>query len=299
MNFPIIILLLMLLLCLLLGMWRRYIAIKKVCSLSCEEKYTLLNTILSPFGYVYDSKQDIISTLNDAWQRKAGYTALFDRAALSLSMVIDTLPIYFDYHGRTWLIEFWKGQYGINTGAEIGIYCADRILEEHELNKAHFDAVMDIERIPMTFTLFMDANSIATVSRTAWWLTAFCVGMFSRPSRLAMDCILQFPDLKMQACFIAALRRLAPDISCHCNGLNVHLIYGTGCPAYNGCSKKASWFRRLLVGLVQLNNRLSCCLYLFVTRHFDCTLDKILYLYYLLPIILRSILRRLKGVVRS
>ena len=37
-------------------------------------------------------------------------------------MVFDALPVYFDYQKKTWLIEFWKGQYGINTGAEIGIY---------------------------------------------------------------------------------------------------------------------------------------------------------------------------------
>ena len=299
MYFPIIILLFVILLCLLLGLWHRHIAVKKVCSLSRKDKCELLNTILSPFGYVYDSKHDIISTLNDAWQRRAGYTALFDHAALSLSMVIDALPVYFDYRGRTWLIEFWKGQYGINTGAEIGIYCADRILEEHELKKAHFDAVKDFERIPMTFTLYRDSEPIAAVSRPAWWLTSFCVGMFSSPSRLAMDCILQFPDSEIQACFIAALRQTAPDISHHCNGLNVHLVYGTDCPVYGGCSGKTSWLRRLLICPVQLGNRLGCCLYRFITGRFDCTLDKILYLYYLLPVILRRMLWRLKGVIHS
>ena len=293
MYLPIIILLFVLLLFLLLGIWRRHIAIKKICSLPCEEKCALLNTILSPFGYVYESKQDIISTLNDAWQRSAGYTALFDRAALSLSMVIDALPIYFDYHGRTWLIEFWKGQYGINTGAEVGIYCADRILEEYELEKAHFDAIKDFERIPVSFTLTRDADPIAAVSRPAWWLTAFCVGMFSSPSQLAMNCILQFPDSDMQTCFIAALKQTAPDIHYHCSGLKVHLVYGMG------CSLKISWARKLFIGLVQFGNRLGCRLYCFITRRFDCTLDKILYLYYLLPAILRRMLRRLKGVVRS
>ena len=299
MYFPIIILLFVLLLCLILGLWRRHIAIKKVCSLSCEEKCELLNTILSPFGYVYDSKQDIISTLNDAWQRVAGYTALFDRAALNWGMVFDALPIYFDYHGRTWLIELWKGQYGINTGAEVGIYCTARILEEYELKTAHFDAVKDFERMPVTFTLTRDTESIATVSRPAWWLTAFNVGMFSSPSQLAMDCILQFPDSEMQTCFIAALRQTAPDISYRCIGLQVHLIYGRGHSTCWDCPENKSWIRRLFIGLVQLNNRMGCCLYCFVTRRFDCTLNKILYLYYLLPSILRRMLRHLKGVIRS
>lgn len=291
MYLPIIILLFLLVLCILLGIWHRHIAIKKVCSLSCREKCELLNTILSPFGYVYESDQDIISTLNNAWQRNAGYTALFDRAALHLNMVIEALPIYFDYRGRTWLIEFWKGQYGINTGAEIGIYCANRILKEHELNKAHFNAVRDFERLPVAFTLSKEAEPIAAVSRPAWWLTAFCVGMFSNPSQLAMNCTLQFPEPDMQACFITSLKQTAPDIHYHCNDLKVHLVYGMGCPS------NTSWIRRLLIGAVQFCNRLGCGLYCFITGRFDCTLDKILYLYYLLPAILRRMLRHLKGVI--
>ena len=58
-------------------------------------------------------------------------------------MVFDALPIYFDYRGRTWLIELWKGQYGINTGAELGIYHADKILSESEYKTALFTAAED------------------------------------------------------------------------------------------------------------------------------------------------------------
>lgn len=41
-------------------------------------------------------------------------------------MKIDCEPIYFQYDGRRWLIEFWKGQYGITTGAEVGVYVTDK-----------------------------------------------------------------------------------------------------------------------------------------------------------------------------
>lgn len=299
MYFSIIILLFLLLICLLFGVWRKHIAIKKVCSLSCEEKCRLLNSILSPFGYVYDAKQDIISTLNDAWQRKAGYTALFDRAALHFHMVFDALPIYFNYRGRTWLIEFWKGQYGINTGAEVGIYYADRILDEEEYGKAHFQAVDDCDRLPVTFTLLHGSCQLATVSGLTWWLTMFFVGMFSRPSSLAMDCILNFPNMEMHECFTAALRQTAPNVRFHCHGCKVHLHYDEGCPLSPVCPSKISWFRKLRIRWAQFCNRICCRLYCFITRHFDCTLNKILYLYFLLPFVLRRMLRHLKGVIRA
>lgn len=104
---------------------RKRYAVKKVCTMSPAEKCEALNLLIQPFGYCYDSTQDIISSRNDAWQREFGYTTLFDKAAPWFNMVFDCLPVYFDYQDKTWLIEFWKGQYGINIGAEIGIYYAD------------------------------------------------------------------------------------------------------------------------------------------------------------------------------
>ena len=35
-----------------------------------------------------------------------------------VGMVFETLPVYFDYAGKTWLIQIWKGQYGICTECE-------------------------------------------------------------------------------------------------------------------------------------------------------------------------------------
>jgi len=298
MYFSIIILLILLLFCLFFGIWRRRAAIRKVCGMSCGEKCELSDTLLAPFGYCYNPKQDIISTRNDAWQRQAGYTALFDRAALGFHMVFDALPIYFNYQNRTWLIELWKGQYGINTGAEMGVYYADRILDESELKTAVFQAVSDSDRLPMSFTLLCENRTLASVSDVSWWLTAFLVGHYSKPSQLSMDCVIRFPDREMQCRFVEALKQTAPDMSFHCQGPKVHLCYAEGCPVSPVCPETVSCFRRLRIRWANLCNRVCCRAYCFITRPFHCTLDKILYLYYLLPFILRRMLRRLKGAVR-
>ncbi len=291
--------LLFILLCFILCSHRRRIAIKKVQSMSCEEKCALISTILNPFGYCYIGQQDIISTCNDAWQRTAGYTALFDRAALHFHMVFDALPIYFDYQGRTWLIEIWKGQYGINTGAEVGIYYADRLLAQEELAHAHFHAVDDEDRLLVSYTLFRDERPIASVCNITWWLTAFLTGMFSQPARLTMEIAIGFPNAEMQHSFLSALQQLEPCPALfHCCGREVHLCYGDGCPQSPICPQTISFLRRVHIKWVQLCNAFCCRLYCLVTRPFTATLDKILYLYELLPFILRRMLRRLKGVIR-
>lgn len=290
--------LLLLVLCLGLFLWRRHRALEKVCCMSCREKQELLNTILDPFGYCYVYDQDLISTHNDAWQRQAGYTALFDRAALQLHMVFDALPVYFDYRDRTWLIELWKGQYGVSAGAEVGVYHANRLVAPEEYDSAHFQTVRDFERLPVSFTLLCGEKTLAVMSRTTWWLTAFLVGTFTWPGKLSLEVSIGFPNQEMQHRFLEALNHLGQEnkalqFSCYCHGLQTHIRYSSGCPGQLSC------FRRLWIRWVQLCNRLFCRLYCRITRPFDCTLDRILYLYELLPFILRRMLRRLKGVIRT
>ena len=41
-------------------------------------------------------------------------------------MVFDCEPLYFSCNGKSYLLELWKGQYGMSTGAGIGFYPAER-----------------------------------------------------------------------------------------------------------------------------------------------------------------------------
>ena len=77
---------------------------------------------LSIAGFSYDAQKDLFYSTKNAWQKNFGYTHLYDVAAPIFRMIIDTEPIKFFYDNKNWLITFWKGQYGIVTGAEIGIY---------------------------------------------------------------------------------------------------------------------------------------------------------------------------------
>src|SRR5688572_22906643 len=69
-------------------------------------------------GFRYCPKQDITYSKIDAWQRLVGFTWPYDVASAPLHMIIDCETFYFNYAGTAWLIELWKGQYGVKTGAE-------------------------------------------------------------------------------------------------------------------------------------------------------------------------------------
>lgn len=271
---------------------RKRAAIKRICSMTPIQKCETLHTLIEPFGYCYDSSQDIITSHNQAWQREYGYSSLFDFAAPHFNMVFDWLPVYFDYRGRTWLIEFWKGQYGINTGAEIGVYYADRTLSVKERRHAHFEAVSDEDMLHMAMCLSKGGSPIATVSRRTWWLTAFSMGCFSRPKDLFLNVSITFQSCEMLHCFLQAL--LEQNFPKHCIqvcNMQVHIQFAGFTEQHFSCFQKlARWWS-------QCTSHFYCKLFLLITRFFCLTVDRLLYLYYLLPGCFRRTLRlrRYKG----
>ncbi len=265
--------------------FRKQHAVHKVNSLSDDQKLHLLDELLAPFGFTYNPSQDIISTELDAWQRTFGYRSLFDKSAVHFNMVIDCEPVYFDYNGHTWMIELWKGQYGINTGAEIGTYYADRILAPEEYAQAQFHCVPNKLMLPVSMELYSEETLLFSAAQTHWWLTGFLVGQYSRPSKLSMEVSLTFPNDSMMDAYIQALL----DIGYRACDIHVRLLT----VSYR-FSRPHSIFpgpmQRIFSRISQWENRIFCRLYRLITQPFSCTVNRILYLYYFLPFAFRHLL---------
>lgn len=192
--------------------WKKKIkkeVIRPVKDVIGEERIAELNEEIKPFGFAYEPYQDIFYSLMNPWQRELGYCRLYDEACPLLSMIIDCEPIYFDYNGRKWLIEFWKGQYGMNTGAEIGIYytTGPNFNIPGVFNGTFYYCVKDEDCINMSFALRKNNNLLFTRSGYHWWLTGFKLGEFSYPKELSMDITLDLYDRKMAMIFAEALKR--------------------------------------------------------------------------------------------
>lgn len=247
----------------------------------------MLNELTEPLGYCYDVRQNIFTSTTDAWQKTFGYGAIYDRFAPLFNMVIDSQPVYFDYDGKTWLIEFWKGQYGINTGCELGVYHADSIISPSRRKTTLFSAVEKDEYLDMSVELFRDDKQIAIKDGAHWWQTIFSTGVFSRPKELFMKIHISFPDTEMRNAFIEGLVAAGYDVDSLCLSIcHADVSFGFGCPCGH-----SGLLRRLYCWLVQQINRFYCWLYRVVTRPFICTYDRLLYLYYYLPFAFRCTLR--------
>ncbi len=56
-----------------------------------------------------------------------GYDYFYDEVAPAAGMFIDQVQIPFEYEGKNWLVQLWKGQYGmILIGSDIGVFTADK-----------------------------------------------------------------------------------------------------------------------------------------------------------------------------
>ena len=261
--------------------------IRKIDSLSIEEKELLLNEIVRPAGYLYDPFQDIFTARLDAPQKHFGYTTFYDFAAPYLNMVFDYETIYFDYQNRTWLIEMWKGQYGINTGCELGIYYADHIISPEKYSTGLFKAVdaKDMPYISMKLNCH-DAKKCRSHSRIAylrrrhWWMTIFKMGVFSKPENLFVNTSIRFHDYSMMYSFLFSLKKTLPHTSYKINGLTVYFTFTQSFRHY-------SLFQKAIRQLALFFCCFYCKCFLFITRPYEKSGDKILYLYYYLPLFIR------------
>ena len=250
-----------------------------------KEKCRILDELIAPFGYAYLPAQDIFTSRLDVWQRDFGYCTIYDKAAFRFNMIFDCLPVYFNYEGKTWLLELWKGQYGINTGAEIGVYYADRILEPGEYKSTLFQSVEDCDMPALSFRLFRKGVQIADVCARHWWLTAFSMGRFSWPADLYLRACITFATHSMAHAFVDGLVKAGYNREDICMDCHTVTFSFTKSAMHWNC------LDRIWVRIAQWVNRFWCRVYLFVTRPFCLSIDRILYLYYYLPAAFRKMLR--------
>jgi UDP-2,3-diacylglucosamine pyrophosphatase LpxH len=205
---------------------------------------SLLALAVDAAGFRYDPLQDIIYSKMDPLQRKFGYAYGYDAGALAMNAVIDCEPIFFDYAGKTWMIELWKGQYGLETGCEIGVYnrtigsssfflsvldstVGKRPGDPSPEHKLFFDSASDSELLTMSSTLYRKGQRIFSRGpERHWWLTGFRWGLLSDPEDLTMDVTIECQDPVMTSALVGALESMGyADVDV--NGNTVAFTFAT------------------------------------------------------------------------
>jgi UDP-2,3-diacylglucosamine pyrophosphatase LpxH len=192
---------------------------------------SLLALAVYAAGFLYDPGQDIIYSRMDPLQRQFGYAYGYDAAALGMDAILDCEPIFFDYAGKHWMIELWKGQYGLETGCEIGVYnrpigsnspiyalldatVGRRPGDPNPSHNLFFDCANDNELLEMSSTLYKNGQRLFSRGpEKHWWLTGFKWGVYSRPNELTMDVSITCLDAAMCAALVGALQGMGYTVN--------------------------------------------------------------------------------------
>lgn len=233
-----------------------------------------LNNDLEPYGFAYDASKDLFYSNMECWQKAFGYCRFYDEGCAPLSMIVDSEPVYFEYDGKSWLIELWKGQYGLNTGCEIGVYNVNKTsIDKGDLDRILYKAVEGDELLELEFSLYKNKKFILTRKERHWWLTAFKLGLFSHPRDLTLDCKITLKDEEMLSAFIGGLHNTGYKSSDYeINDLTVHILF------HKPKSKQPYTRKSYIDFIMQLNNKTNCRAYQIITRDYDNTIDKVNYL---------------------
>lgn len=199
-------------------------------------------------GFTIDPEQGIYASNKEPpIQERMGYNHLYDELATPALCVIDCEPIYFDYNGKHWMIELWKGQYGISTGCEIGVYTQDDGEWQIDGQTVHYDCAGENDQLKMSYDLYKDGETEPLFHRESdnhWWVTGFKPGVNSRPEDLTMKLNITLKDPQMCKVFVKSLADKGYKIKTDINGeADVKVVGNTVSFDYGTPKTEQAWTR--------------------------------------------------------
>lgn len=230
--------------------------------------------LIEKLGYAYDNHNDIFYSSLNAWQRDMGYCRLYDEAAAPMSMIVDCEPIYFEYDNKKWLIEFWKGQYGMTTGCEIGVYSTDRPdVQTEYFNGAFYECAKDEDLLSMSFVLKKNGKKLFARKDVHWWITGFKLGEFSQPNELLVEVKITLKNLNMLNEFINGLKNAGYEDE------DIVVINSSVMLVFDKPKTPQPYTRNELTDyIMQLKNKTLCEKFNEITKNYSNSMDKIMYL---------------------
>jgi len=122
-------------------------------------------------SYMFNFGENYAYNSRFSFQWIFGFNPIFDFMAPVAGCFIDTLRSTFEYEGRTWKLQMWKGSYlyGLTTGGEIGLY-SKPLSRPFE----HYDSAGVGDWIGMEMTIYHNDDFLFTrPMQTRWWQTGY------------------------------------------------------------------------------------------------------------------------------
>ncbi len=193
-------------------------------------------------SYQYSYIDDYYYTNDkEAWQYNFGFGKIYDFVSPYILLEYDYVRVFFAYEGKDWMIQMWKGQYGmIFYGGEIGVY--NRPLSDKELHEwSMYNCPAEEDWLGMEMTLYhqdIQGNYIREFTREYdkyWWCTGFKNGHLRQEEpadELRLEARITFKDEEMRDLFTAGLAECGFGESETKAGLGLDQFYKDGNDVY-------------------------------------------------------------------
>ena len=168
-------------------------------------------------GFILDPYQFTIINQKPVFQYIFGFNDIYDAFTWGVNVWADMIKCEFNYDGKDWRVQFWKGGYGtfFATGGEIGIYTKP---ESREIE--HYGAAAREDWLYLTYTMYNRGQELYTrpspylISDKGpyWWapgykILSICTDFMSSPrTNVVMDATIEFKDNEMALLFIGCMK---------------------------------------------------------------------------------------------
>ena len=156
-------------------------------------------------GYEFEMGQMMVRTdAVNSWHRSVGYSILYDLFAPVVGSYIGTLRFPFEYNGRDYMVQIWRGIYGwFSNGGEIGLY-------EKPTGRPIFWDCSDTQ-LDISMQVYKGGRMLFDFgTQHTWWLGGFRVtspGNLVLPRGLGMTGSIAFEDPAMLEAFLASFEK--------------------------------------------------------------------------------------------
>lgn len=188
-------------------------------ALKVVTKSNLVKDLLERYqvlSYQYSYEDDYYYTNDkEAWQYNFGYGKLYDIAAPYILLEYDYVRVFFEYEGKDWMIQLWKGQYGlVFYGSEIGVYNKPHTDKKDNLF-TFYSCPAEEDWLKMSMTLYHEnlrgeyEREFTRPYDDYWWCTGFKDGhlRIEEPAdELKMSSRITFKDKEMRKLFTQGLK---------------------------------------------------------------------------------------------
>lgn len=193
-------------------------------------------------SYQYSYIDDYYYTNDkEAWQYNFGFGKIYDIVSPYILLEYDYIRIFFTYENKDWMLQMWKGQYGmVFYGGEIGIY--NRPHTDDGLSDwTFFNCPAEEDWLNMEMTLWheqVDGSWKREFTREYdkyWWCTGFKNGHLRQEEpadELRLEGRITFKDAEMTELIAAGLKECGFDVSETKDGLGIDEFYTEGNDIY-------------------------------------------------------------------